>query len=75
MSQEAINKAVAKIADLMTVRDVSQFTGVPEPTLRYWRHVDQGPPSFKVGARRVMYRREDVEAWLAASYATTRRGA
>lgn len=32
-------------------------------TLRYWRRIGEGPPSFKVG-RRVVYKLEDVEAWL-----------
>jgi hypothetical protein len=35
-------------------------------TLRYWRSVgDCGPKSFKLG-RRVLYRRADVERWIAA---------
>ena len=43
---------------------------VSEATVRWWRHVQTGPPSFKVcGA--VRYKRADVEAWLAAQYADT----
>jgi hypothetical protein len=37
-------------------------------TLRFWRHKGTGPKSFKVG-RRLMYREEDVAAWLEAQYA------
>lgn len=46
---------------------------LPVATLRYWRHVGEGPKSFKIG-RRVVYRRADVEAWLASQYETTVRG-
>lgn len=42
-------------------------------TLRYWRHIGMGPVSFKVG-RRVLYRKTDVDAWLAAQYDATARG-
>lgn len=50
--------------DLMTTTEVAERLRVPEPTLRYWRHQGAGPPSFKLG-RRVLYRRDDVDAWLA----------
>lgn len=52
---------------------VSAYTGVPESTLRYWRHTGEGPISFKLG-RRVLYRKADVDAWLAVQYAATARG-
>ena len=32
-------------------------------TVRYWRHIGKGVPSFKVG-RRVLYDLADVEAWI-----------
>ncbi|MCM3554011.1 DNA-binding protein [Janibacter melonis] len=36
----------------------------PAATLRYWRHTGTGPKGFKLGGRRVMYRRQDVDTWL-----------
>jgi hypothetical protein len=33
-------------------------------TCRWWRHVGRGPKSFRVG-KRVLYAREDVEAFIA----------
>jgi predicted DNA-binding transcriptional regulator AlpA len=59
--------------DLLGARAASSFLGVPEATLRYWRHAGQGPASFKIG-RRLVYRREELERWLAAQEAATRRG-
>jgi hypothetical protein len=44
------------------------MTRTPSATLRFWRHKGIGPKSFKVG-RRVMYREDDVAAWLEAQYA------
>ncbi|MCT1985585.1 helix-turn-helix domain-containing protein [Dermacoccus abyssi] len=41
---------------------------IPVGTLRYWRHQGTGPKSFKLGAKRVAYMREDVEAWLQQQY-------
>lgn len=43
---------------------VSERTGIPINTLRYYRHKGIGPKSFKLGGRRVMYDESDVEAWI-----------
>ncbi|PKQ25052.1 MAG: DNA-binding protein [Actinobacteria bacterium HGW-Actinobacteria-4] len=44
---------------------VSERTGIPINTLRYYRmRGEGGPPSFRLGGRRVMYAVEDVEAWI-----------
>ncbi|WP_227994513.1 helix-turn-helix transcriptional regulator [Luteimicrobium xylanilyticum] len=52
--------------------EVAAETGVSEETLRWYRHIgDRGPKSFKLG-RRVVYRREDVEAWIAEQFEATR---
>lgn len=57
---------------VLKIQAVSERTGVPVATLRYWRHVgDIGPKSFKLGPKLVAYREEDVEAWLQEQYAAT----
>lgn len=48
---------------LMTLRDAAARIGVPEATLRYWRHLGKGPAGQKLG-RRVMFRTEDIDAWI-----------
>lgn len=48
----------------VTSEELAQTCRTSVETVRYWRHVGKGPRSFKVG-RRVLYRIEDVEAWLA----------
>lgn len=65
---------IASPDDLLTVDQVAQLTTIPVGTLRYWRHLDNGtgPRSFKLGPRRVAYRRGDVEAWIAQQYSTDR---
>jgi excisionase family DNA binding protein len=51
--------------ELLTTAEVAEMTRLSVSTLRYWRHAGTGgPASFKLG-RRVMYRRADVEKWLA----------
>lgn len=49
--------------DLLTTEEVAEWLRTSAATIRYWRHLNQGPPGFKVG-RRVLYRREDVETWI-----------
>ena len=58
---------------IMSARQVSDLTGVPVGTLRYWRHAGTGPASFTLG-RRVVYRRSEVERWIAEQESATRRG-
>ncbi|NKT14932.1 helix-turn-helix domain-containing protein [Rhodococcus hoagii] len=59
--------------DVLTTKEVSAEYPFPEATLRWMRHCDRGPASFKLG-RRVLYRRSDVEEWIAEQEAATRRG-
>lgn len=57
----------------MTTREVSALLGIPASTLRFWRHCDEGPPSFSLGGR-VLYRRSEVMAWIEQQELATRRG-
>jgi predicted DNA-binding transcriptional regulator AlpA len=54
---------------LLTTAQVSQQTGVPQETLRYWRHRGVGPKSFKLGPRKVVYDEAELEAWIEAQRA------
>lgn len=57
---------------LMTTADVENYTNgiAKQATLRWWRHEGRGngPKSFKLGARKVVYKKSDVDAWLMAQY-------
>ncbi len=61
---------------LLSVAEVSELTRVPQATLRYWRcKGDVGPQSFKVGPKRVVYREDDVLAWIDDQRRATAQGA
>ena len=51
--------------ELLTIAEAAQLLRAPVATLRYWRHRNIGPYSFRVG-RRVLYRRDDLRAWIDA---------
>lgn len=53
---------------LLTTAEAAELLHTPVGTLRYWRHQGTGPKGFRLGARRVMYRRSDVLAWLEEQY-------
>ena len=54
---------------LMTDKQVSELTGIPEGTLRFFRHRGHGgPSSFALTPRNVRYRREDVLNWINSQY-------
>jgi hypothetical protein len=42
-------------------------------TLRYWRHMGKGPKCFTMGGRKVLYRLEDLEEYLAYEYTHNQR--
>jgi predicted DNA-binding transcriptional regulator AlpA len=60
--------------ELLGTKAVSAWTGIPEETLRYFRHRNEGPPSFKLG-RRVVYDPAEVQKWIDSQRATTLSGA
>lgn len=49
--------------ELLDIITAARALGVPVATLRWWRHNNVGPHSFKLG-RHVKYRRIDIDAWL-----------
>ncbi len=59
--------------ELIGAKEVSDMTGIPVGTLRYWRHSNIGPASFTLG-RRVVHRREEVLRWISQRENATRRG-
>ncbi|CEG85767.1 AlpA family phage regulatory protein [Propionibacterium freudenreichii] len=58
---------------LLTAADIERLTNgvVKQPTLRWWRHKNDGtgPKSFRIGGRKVAYKKSDVLAWLEREYA------
>ena len=49
--------------DLLTISEAAELLRAPVANLRYWRHLGTGPRSFRLG-RRVLYRRDDLQAWV-----------
>lgn len=47
----------------LTLPETAELLRTPEGTLRYWRHMGDGPKSFKLG-RRVVYAETAIESWL-----------
>ncbi|MGI5222462.1 helix-turn-helix transcriptional regulator [Nocardia sp. CA-290969] len=60
--------------DLLTTPQVEREFGIPQGTLRYWRHLGIGPTSFRLGRKRIVYRRSEVDRWIAEQESATRRG-
>ena len=50
--------------DNLTPAEVAQLTGLSVHTPSYWRQIDQGPKTINAGTR-TLYRRKDVDQWLA----------
>ena len=50
--------------EILTEHQVSDWLGLSEPTLFRHRRDGTGPTFIRLSARRVAYRRSDVEKWL-----------
>jgi len=66
--------AAERSGDYLTTREVELETGIPAGTLRYWRATNQGPASFALTAKKIVYRRAALQEWIAAQEAATTRG-
>jgi predicted DNA-binding transcriptional regulator AlpA len=62
------------VSTLLRTAQVHQQTGIPEATLRWWRHRGEGPPSFKLGKKTVVYPADQLASWIAAQMADTLKG-
>jgi hypothetical protein len=59
--------AAAQPPELFTITEAAELVRAPVATLRYWRHLGTGPQGFRLG-RRVLYRRDDLRAWIDAQH-------
>jgi Helix-turn-helix domain len=58
----------------LTTQQTSEWLGLPEATLRWYRHRgDRGPRSYCLGSR-IFYDLVDVEEWAEAQKAATAKG-
>jgi DNA-binding transcriptional MerR regulator len=48
---------------VLRLQQISERTTVPVATLRYWRHIGTGPPTFRLGKHIVAYE-DEVDGWL-----------
>ena len=52
--------------DYMTDAQFCGLMNVTPRTTNEWRRLNTGPAYVRVGPRRILYRRSDVDAWLAS---------
>jgi hypothetical protein len=51
-------------ADYLAEDGLHEHYLIPPRTAQRWRASGEGPPFIRLGKRRVLYRRADVERWL-----------
>jgi len=51
---------------ILSARDVAAFLGIGMSTLSRWRQDPTFPAAIELGPRRVGWRREDLDAWIAS---------
>jgi excisionase family DNA binding protein len=53
---------------LLTTDEAAERLRRPPETVRYWRHIGEGPPAAKIG-RRVFYDEAELDAWIDSHFA------
>jgi predicted DNA-binding transcriptional regulator AlpA len=62
-------------ATRLNTRQAAEFLGIPEATLRWFRHKgDRGPRSYALTKRHVVYDLADLQEWADSQKAATARG-
>lgn len=64
----------AAMSELLRTAEVSNQTGIPVATLRCWRHRGEGPPSFKLGKKTVVYPADGLAVWIGNQRAVSMKG-
>jgi predicted DNA-binding transcriptional regulator AlpA len=59
---------VIEVDQLLTSAEAAELLNTPIATLRWWRHQGTGPKAFRLGARKIMYKRTDLLTWLDEQY-------
>lgn len=53
------------MSELLTPNEAARIVRLSPNTLAKWRHYGTGPKFVKVGTRRVLYLKCELDAWLA----------
>ena len=53
--------------EFLTDAQLCELLHVDDRTTLRWRTAGGGPPFVRIGPRRILYRRADLNAWLAAN--------
>jgi predicted DNA-binding transcriptional regulator AlpA len=64
----------AAMTQLLRTSEVSDMTGISKDTLRWWRHRGEGPPSFKMGKKIVVYPADSLELWIRNQQVASTKG-
>ena len=62
----ARNNTDAFMTGFFDEKALSEHLLIPRRTIQRWRVTGDGPAFIRAGARRILYRREAVEAWAAS---------
>lgn len=52
--------------EMLDARQFAEYVHITPDTAAQWRYKGIGPKFVKIGPRRVLYRRTDVDSWLDA---------
>jgi excisionase family DNA binding protein len=52
-----------RLPDLLSLKQLAEYLGVPPTSIYYWRQQGQGPHGFFVG-KQLRFRVSDVQRWL-----------
>lgn len=59
----ATTQGDTRLPELLSLRELAEYLGVPPSSVYYWRTQGKGPPGFQIG-KQLRFRAADVDAWV-----------
>jgi predicted DNA-binding transcriptional regulator AlpA len=73
ISLDTTDRALQPRERLIPLDEAAEILGVERSTLWSWRSRGEGPASFRIGGRKVVYRSSVLDAYIAAGEAADDR--
>ncbi len=64
-TKKTVDKVKSKQEEYLSDISFCQMLEITQRTSRSWRRDGISPPYIRLGLRRILYKKSDVEAWLA----------
>ena len=67
LPKQGVYATTGTFTEILNTKEAATYLGLSYSTLCRWRMTGEGPPFVRAGARRIIYRKTDLDNWLLQS--------